>query len=79
MYWPRKELLWGVPIRWQKIELVMILWYVSCFPIVGLDDSLLESSEYLLPFFGTDEFDFSFKGTTLFQCLIYKLCKTLGI
>ena len=54
----------------------MILRYVSWFPVVGSDDSLLESSEYLLSLFGMDKFDFSFKGTIVFQCLIYSVCKT---
>jgi hypothetical protein len=51
------------------MEIVMTLWYVSWFPVVGSDDSLLQSSGHLLSLFGMDEFDFSFKGMTLFQCL----------
>lgn len=62
MYRYRKELLWGLPIRWYKMELVMILWYVSLFSVVGSDDSLLESSEYILSLFGMNESVISFKG-----------------
>lgn len=69
MFWLRRELLWGLPMRWHKMEIVMTLWYVSWFPVVGSDDSLLQSSGHLLSLFGMDEFDFSFKGMTLFQCL----------